>query len=126
MTHIIWNRILALGTALPLATLLTACGGVHESLPSATHVSADLDLDLGTLCETGSYHVSTNCKPGQKIAFLPGSFGNEQLPVMFAALNCDLRYAVALTTGAVTCVFNPIKPESKPPESPAASAASGG
>jgi len=45
------------------------------------------------------------CKVGRKVLFLPQTFGNEQLPVLFAAINCDLRYAVALTNGAVTCIY---------------------
>ncbi len=36
------------------------------------------------------------------------SFGNQQLLVIFAAVNCHLRYSVALTTGAVTCIYGAI------------------
>jgi hypothetical protein len=39
---------------------------------------------------------------------------------MFAALNCDLRYQVVATKGAVVCIFRPVKPS---PARPAASAA---
>jgi hypothetical protein len=45
------------------------------------------------------------------VAFLPDRWGNEQLPVIFAAVNCDLRYSVALTEGAVTCIYAPITPD---------------
>ena len=69
------------------------------------------------LCQVQSWHhddVATSCRPGQKVVFLPPSFGNEQLPIIFAAVNCDLRYTVALTNGAVTCIYGPITPESAP------------
>jgi hypothetical protein len=38
---------------------------------------------------------------------VPASFGNEQLPVLFAAVNCDMRYAIALTKGGVACIYEP-------------------
>lgn len=73
-------------------------------------------INQASLCEANDWQhdvVSSVCKPGQKVVFIPSSFGNEQLPVIFAAVNCDLRYSVALTKGAVTCIYDPITP-SKP------------
>lgn len=61
------------------------------------------------ICESASWKVALHCKPGQKIIFLPPQFGNVQLPVMFAGANCDLRYSVVATSGAVTCIFLPIR-----------------
>ena len=71
-------------------------------------------IDQDNICQVKDWSLDATmevCKPGQKVVFLPASFGNEQLPIMFAAVNCDLRYNVALTTGAVTCIYNPIKPK---------------
>lgn len=62
------------------------------------------------LCEVQHYGTATSCQPGQKVVFLPASFGSEQLPILFAAINCDLRYQVVLTNGAVTCIYAPVKP----------------
>ena len=59
------------------------------------------------VCQAVDWQAHPTCRPGQKIAFLPKRFGNEQLPVMFAAVNCDLRHAVVITNGAVTCIFMP-------------------
>lgn len=84
---------------------LTACSRLATDATSTA-------VDQATLCQVNDYRIATNCRSGQKIVFLPASFGNEQLPVIFAALNCDLRYAVALTQGAVTCIFGPITPNS--------------
>lgn len=78
------------------------------------------DIDQANLCEVSAWQhddVAAKCKPGQKVGYFPESFGNEQLPVIFAAVNCDLRYTVALTKGAVTCIYGPITP--KPASTPA-------
>jgi hypothetical protein len=84
---------------LAVATV-AGCGGAAGSLPEPNQTD---------ICQTDSHAIAENCKPGQKIAFLPAQFGNAQLPVYFAAANCDLRYSVVLTNGAVTCIFKPIK-----------------
>jgi len=68
--------------------------------------------DPDSLCQVSFWQrdaVALVCTPGEKIVFLPESFGNVQLPVYFAAINCDLRYPVVSTTGAVTCIYRPIK-----------------
>jgi hypothetical protein len=70
------------------------------------------DIDQNTVCTTDSWKVVDNagkCKEGQKIAFLPNSFGNEQLPIMFIGLNCDLRFNVSLTKGGAVCIFKPVE-----------------
>lgn len=97
--------VLAVGTTL---VALSGCGQREIGLPLVNQ--ADACQMSGLVDEPG------NCKPGQKVVFLPQQFGNEQLPVMFAALNCDLRFSVALTKGAVACIYLPIdrKPEDAP------------
>lgn len=70
------------------------------------------DLDQDTVCEVKAMDLDTTrstCETGQKIVYLPGSWGNKQLPVLFAALNCDHRFTVAMTEGAVSCIFKPIE-----------------
>lgn len=75
--------------------------------PSAGSRSDDdaAGLIQGEYCETQELAAPEHCKPGQRIVFLPSRFGNEQLPVLFAAANCDLRYSVVITNGGVACVF---------------------
>ncbi len=111
------TRILTLLAILAMAvTLLTACNqekAEPQVVPS---------IDQSNLCQVDTWvatDVASRCKLGQKVVFLPPSFGNQQLPVIFAAVNCDLRYSVALTTGAVTCIYGPIKPAEETPEKPA-------
>lgn len=94
--------------------------GCQPQSPSATVTPAAPTpaIDQAHLCEVADFRldaVASACKPGQKVVFLPRSWGNEQLPILFAAVNCDLRYAVALTEGAVSCIYNPIQPAPTPP-----------
>lgn len=102
MTH---SNVLAVALA---ASLLTAC-----STPSPTSASeaSGATADQSKVCEVTDWHhdvVKAACTPGQKVVFLPNSWGNEQLPVIFAAVNCDLRFNVAMTVGGVACIFAPI------------------
>ncbi|WP_298925246.1 hypothetical protein [uncultured Ramlibacter sp.] len=107
------SRLLAVLASL----LLAACGG------SATSPVVQ-QPEQGKLCEVNAWRldaVAKACKPGQKIVFLPETFGNEQLPVIFAAVNCDLRYQVALTRGGVSCIYGPINEPLQQGEATAAS-----
>jgi len=73
-----------------------------------------------SLCIVNSHEKAATaevCSSGQKVVFLPNRWGNEQLPIMFAALNCDLRYSVLSNNGGVTCIYLPTvmsDPPSKP------------
>ena len=86
--------------------LLTACN----------QQSANIDQKI--LCEVDGWNKVTtaaSCQVGQKVVYLPSSFGNEQLPVIFAAVNCDHRFSIALTKGGVSCIYSPLNPD-KPVE----------
>lgn len=62
------------------------------------------------MVQTNDYNkIAESCVKGEKIVFTPTRFGNEQLPVIFAAVHCDHRYSIALTKGAVSCIYNPIE-----------------
>lgn len=114
------SRSLLLGGA----TLLLAACNSQAPAPAAVAPAEPAGPDQSRICQVGDWHVASDCKAGQKIVFLPESFGNEQLPVLFAALNCDLRYQVVTTRGAVTCIFGPIKPAAPAAPAQQASAAS--
>jgi len=93
------------------AAALAAITVLLASCTSGSNAPAGQAVAEGTICEVSEWQrdsVAEACTPGQKVVFLPGSFGNEQLPIYFAAVNCDLHYSVALTTGAVTCIYGPI------------------
>ena len=69
-------------------------------------------IDQTLLCEVKNWQKDATalaCKPGQKVLFLPATFGNEQLPILFAAVNCDHRFSIALTNGGVSCIYTPLK-----------------
>jgi hypothetical protein len=123
-----WNSALFATRAVTVAvaaSALSACGGGHSNadVASVKAVAVAPEMSQDSACQVSSWHVAEGCALGQKIVFLPESWGNEQLPVMFAALNCDLRYQVVATKGAVVCIFRPVKPE---PAKSAASATSSG
>ena len=107
------------------AFLLTSCKQPPNTQQKVQQdVQNEVVVDQKNLCEVNDWQhdvTSAACHPGQKIVFLPSSFGNEQLPIIFAAVNCDLRYTVALTNGGVTCIFAPITPKPAESSAPAAS-----
>jgi hypothetical protein len=70
------------------------------------------NIDQTAVCQVDDWGLNRTmqCKAGQKIAFLPNSWGNEQLPLKFIAVNCDLRYSVSINNGGVVCIYNHINP----------------
>lgn len=102
---------------------MAGCNPQAQSPATGAASAPQTAIDQAQLCEVNAWQhnlVASVCKPGQKVVFLPRSFGNAQLPILFAAVNCDLRYGVALTEGAVTCIYNPIQPApAQPPEADA-------
>ncbi|MBH9578148.1 hypothetical protein [Inhella proteolytica] len=78
---------------------------VAIGLAGCTERKADQD----TACQASDLKAPDTCKPGQKVVFLPKTFGNPQVPVLFAGMNCDLSYSVVVTDGAVTCIYRPVK-----------------
>lgn len=117
----------AIFTSILVSASLTAACSPSTSRPSTSvpdPVPAEATppvlqaIDQQHLCEVSGWQhdlAREHCKPGQKIVFLPDSWGNDQLPILFAAVNCDLRYSVALTKGAVTCIYAPIDVEPRTP-----------
>lgn len=103
-----------------IAALSVAAAGCSQN-PAAGPAAST--IDQAKLCEVKAWQhddVASSCKPGQKVVYLPSKWGNEQLPIIFAAVNCDLRYSVALTNGAVTCIYGPITPTPVEPQKEAA------
>ena len=95
---------------LRFSSLVVAALGIGIASQTAHAENAG---DPDRLCSVNDWQrntVAKMCEPGEKIIFLPESFGNEQLPIIFAAVNCDLRHAVVSSKGAVTCIYRPIKP----------------
>ena len=60
------------------------------------------------VCSVSNFDTS-GCQPGDELMYLPGSWGNEQLPVEFVAKKCDLAKTVVWTKGGVTCIYVPNK-----------------
>ena len=114
------NRFVRLTVLALLPAWLLGCSasGVapQGTAPStgAASVTSEL-LDQMRICRVNKWQedvTAASCTVGQKVAFLPDSWGNEQLPILFAAVNCDLRYTVVLTNGGVTCIYvGPLGPK---------------
>lgn len=86
---------------------LTACQGSGETTKSESVTPAG---GTDTVCAVTVWRreaVAQECTPGQRVAFLPDTWGNEQLPIMFASLHCDLSQSVVVTNGGVACVYKP-------------------
>lgn len=91
----------------------TACSRGDPALPT---------LIQDKVCEVRAWgaEAAAECRPGQKIAFFPSQWGNEQLPLLFAAVNCDMRYTVAMNNGGVVCIHAKMRVEKEKPAAPAA------
>ena len=105
--------LITLGLA--IAGLLGCSPGRQAGVASPAAVETS-PLAQAELCVTSEVRLESGCKPGQRVVFMPERFGNEQLPVMFASMNCDLRYAVAMTNGGVTCIFMKARAPQAPSE----------
>lgn len=84
-------------TALAAIFLLTGCN-------DNTTGSATVKDSLCTV-EDWSPEATAKCVVGEIVAFLPNSFGNEQLPIIAASALCDFRHPIATTNGGVVCVY---------------------
>lgn len=103
--------------ALALATCVAlALGGCTDrpTAPIAVATTAPTTdtspkLDQGDACFVFNYPLGLSalktCKPGERVVFLPQAWGNEQLPIQFVSMACDLRYTVAMTNGGVVCIY---------------------
>ncbi|MFN7154065.1 MAG: hypothetical protein ACK4OE_10240 [Acidovorax sp.] len=113
--------------AASVALLITAGCNQPAAETAKSSSPKEADIQQQQLCEVSEWQrdvVAAACKPGQKVVFLPRNWGNAQLPVIFAAVNCDVRYAIALTEGAVMCVYRPIQSEASTPANAASQPAS--
>lgn len=111
-------KIFTLFASALVAGVVSGCApSGTAALPATASSTEDSPANLQSkLCEVSDWRrdvVEKACTPGQKVAFLPDRWGNEQLPVIFAAVNCDLRYSVALTAGGVACIFAPLAHENE-------------
>ncbi|MGB9873431.1 MAG: hypothetical protein ACPLRS_00490 [Hydrogenobacter sp.] len=62
-------------------------------------------VDNSELCVVNDFRLIPNCKEGNLIAFLPESWGNDQLPLYFVALHCDFNHQIIYNNSGVVCVY---------------------
>ena len=85
-------------------TLMAGCSNPSQEKNSS--------IDQSLVCKVESWDAESTkkrCASGQKIVFLPETWGNKQLPVIFSAVNCDHRFEIVITDGGVSCIYLPIK-----------------
>jgi len=107
-------------TALLATLALVGCGGATPATTAAAAAASApaTEPNQNQACRVSFPIGAHDCKEGQKIIYLPNQWGNEQLPIIFAGFNCDLRYTVVSNNGGVVCIYKPMK--SDPPAAPAA------
>lgn len=62
-------------------------------------------INNGDICITNDFRTIPNCKNGELIAFLPNSWGNDQLPLYFITLHCDFNHQIVYNRSGVVCVY---------------------
>ena len=61
--------------------------------------------DNSSLCVVKVFDTIPKCEEGKPIAFLPESWGNDQLPLYFIALHCDFNHQIIYNKGGVVCIY---------------------
>ena len=84
-------RKLALSILL-IAGVITSCGDGGA-------------VDNSSMCVVSNFNTIPKCEEGKPIAFLPESWGNDQLPLYFVALHCDLNHQIVHNNGGVVCIY---------------------
>jgi hypothetical protein len=115
-------RTFRLAFLAPICAALVACNQSQSAASAMPGPAPEAAIEQSTICHTTDWEpaiVGKSCKTAQKVVFLPNSFGNQQLPILFAAGNCDLRYSVVSTVGGVTCIFKGVKIEQTEQKAPA-------
>ncbi|MDB4987633.1 MAG: hypothetical protein JWN04_2811 [Myxococcaceae bacterium] len=113
----------------PYATVLAMCSCTEPSKvappsvsePPLADVRKEAPLEQASLCEVHTLdaaEIDRACKAGQRVAYLPNRWGNEQLPLIFAAGNCDLRFSVVYNSGGVVCLYAPRQISAPSPSQP--------
>jgi hypothetical protein len=90
------------------AALLVACGGGKSETSVAavpSPAAKDVPSQPSKLCAFSNDDEAVKCQPGQIALYVPNSWGNEQLPIIYAAKYCDFNFPIVHTNGAVSCVF---------------------
>ena len=91
-----------------ITTAMVACGGgkSESSVAAAPSPAAKaVPSESSKLCAFANDDEAANCHSGQVSIYLPNSWGNEQLPIIYAAKYCDFNFPIVHTNGAVSCVF---------------------
>lgn len=90
--------------ALGVVGMLAGCISATES-NSTSRTSCEItDINYQEAAE--------KCERGQRLVFLPDTWGNGQLPITAAHAFCDPHQPIVHNEAGVSCIFDPIDLES--------------
>jgi hypothetical protein len=100
------------------AILLSGCNS--DAKTAAVPKADKTPIVNGPLCEINDLNQGWDtCKEGQTLAFLPSTWGNEQLPIIATALYCDFHHPIVQNNGGVVCIYTGTrKPVAEPEKEP--------
>ena len=75
-----------------------------KSLASSVSSSEPLAGPGQSLCIMNDIKAD-HCKEGELAWFMPSRWGNDQLPIAFAAAVCDFHHPIVWNNGGVACVY---------------------
>lgn len=104
------QQIFKISAVLCTLIAVSACNQSKPMKPKKPVNEGAVAINQDTFCvawDLDPVMIKKFCSVGQKVLFTPMQWGNEQFPVRFAARNCDFRYSVVMTTGAVSCIYKP-------------------
>ncbi|MCE0493780.1 hypothetical protein [Vibrio salinus] len=62
--------------------------------------------DNSKICSaTSTIEAKNKCTDGDVAMFLPNTYGNEQVPLLYVTLFCDFDYPITHAGGGVSCIF---------------------
>lgn len=74
---------------------------LSASLLSALLITTAADARV---CMVSDFDL-TGCRKGDEVLYMPNRWGNEQLPINFIAVVCDMSKQIAYNNTAVACIY---------------------
>lgn len=104
------SKMIALIAVASVVTAASAATLAWAERGAAAKPSSAYSGQMRRLCPVDDFaQPNKKCKAGDQLLFAPTRWGNEQYPVLFAATYCDHDKSIALTNGAVSCVYHGLR-----------------
>jgi hypothetical protein len=74
--------------------------------PSSNNDTHNIRIDQNNKCIVRNItNAGNKCSSGETIGFFPTTFGNTQLPIIFAMSSCNTNKPIVYNKGGVVCVY---------------------